>query len=194
MSLDTFSITSEAPHALAQEIRLALDALDLPAGRLSEADLTRVVLAITSRPELFTDLIVDDRESRWWLLLQRTANFEVKLLTWEQDQSSDWHDHSGSSGAFAVTSGRLQEQRRAADLVSVASRTLGPGQHATFGPNHIHDVDYLSGEPAVSIHAYSPPLTSLTFYDRTDFGFVAREVIPEETRSLQRTTQPVLED
>jgi len=46
----------------------------------------------------------------------------------------------------------------------------------------------------VSIHAYSPPLSGLTYYERTRFGFVAREFIEEERRSTFRTTQPHLDD
>ena len=193
MSSDTLDVVSEAPQRRAQEIHLLIESLELPDGRLSESDLERVALAVASRPELFVDLIVDDEQSRWWLLLYKTASFEVKLLTWEKDQSSDWHDHGGSSGVFVVTAGALVERRRSADYVSIGSRAFVAGEHGAFGPNHIHDVDYSSGRPAVSVHAYSPPLTGLTFYDHTEFGFVAREFIPEEDRSLQRTTQPVIQ-
>ena len=58
----------------------------------------------------------------------------------------------------------------------------------------MHDVLHETGEPAVSIHAYSPPLSGLTYYERTRFGFVAREFIEEERRSTFRTTQPHLDD
>jgi hypothetical protein len=46
----------------------------------------------------------------------------------------------------------------------------------------------------VSIHAYSPPLNGLTFYDRTRFGFIAREFIEEERRSTFRSARPIIED
>ena len=46
----------------------------------------------------------------------------------------------------------------------------------------------------MSIHAYSPPLSGLTYYERTRFGFIARELIEEERRSTFRTTQPHLEN
>jgi hypothetical protein len=42
---------------------------------------------------------------------------------------------------------------------------------------------YEAGKPAVSIHAYSPPLSGLTVYDRTRFGFVARDFVNEERRA-----------
>ncbi len=194
MSLRFIDRVSEAPHQRAEEIHAFLEELGLPDTRLSPAQLELVVNAVAARPDLYEDLIVDDRDSRWWLLLFRTPNFEVKLLTWERGQSSDWHDHGGSSGAFRVTSGALRESHRAQDSVSVEKAIFAPGEFASFGTDYVHDVDFESGEPAVSIHAYSPPLSGLTFYDRTPFGFIAREFIEEERRSTFRTTQPVPEE
>ena len=188
MTYDTLQLESEAPTARAEVIRRVLDSLDLGEGRLSGHDLERVALAVASRRELYEDLVVDDETSRWWLLLFRNPAYEVRLLTWENDQSSDWHDHGGSSGVFAVTSGALSERHRAADHVSIETRTFRAGQHGSFGPDHVHDVVFQSGRPAVSIHVYSPPLSGLTYYDHTDFGFVAREFIPEDDRGAQRTT------
>jgi hypothetical protein len=106
-------------------------------------------------------------------------NFEVRLLSWQNDRSSDWHDHGGSSGAFYVADGALSERYRGDDGVAIASRRLAAGQHGAFGPSHVHDVVHAAGRPAVSVHAYSPPLTGLTYYDKRAHGFVAREVVAE---------------
>ena len=43
-------------------------------------------------------------------------------------------------------------------------RTLKEGQGSAFGPRHIHDVANHAAGPATSIHAYSPPMASMTFY------------------------------
>lgn len=159
-----------------------LGQLKLPRGRLPEAGLATLVLAVASRPHFFEDLVVDDPDSRWWMLLHEAENFDLRVLSWERDQETDWHDHGGASGAYAVTSGALVERFRDVDNVSLVSRRIGVGQFATFGPSHIHDVVHGDGAPAISIHAYSPPLSGLTLYDRTRYGFVAREVVPEERR------------
>jgi hypothetical protein len=50
---------------------------------------------------------------------------------------------------------------------------------------------YESGKPAVSIHAYSPPLAGQTNYIHTPFGFIAHEYVQEEQRAASRTTHPV---
>lgn len=127
---------------------------------------------------------MDSPGQRWWLILFRSDAYEVRVLSWEFDQSSGWHDHGGSSGGFVVTRGCLFETSRGADLVSVEERQFVSGDGGGFGPEHVHDVGFVDGKPAVSIHAYSPPLTNLTLYDHTPYGFVAREVVPDDRRGL----------
>lgn len=45
------------------------------------------------------------------------------------------------------------------------SLELAVGAARSFGPGHIHDVRNSSAAPAVSVHAYSPPLTSMQRFD-----------------------------
>ena len=187
MSLDLATIASEAPTSRVMELREFFESLHLPTGRLDEETLEGITNALAARPELFEDLLVDDPVNRWWLQLFATESYEVRLLTWEREQSSDWHDHGGSSGAWSVTAGALYETFRAEDHVSIRDRHYVTGDSGSFGPEHVHDVVYESGTPAASIHAYSPPLSGLTLYDRTRFGFVAREFVLEERRAEQRS-------
>jgi hypothetical protein len=187
MSLNLETISSEAPASRVNELREFFESLQLPTGRLDTATLERITNALAARPDLFEDLLVDDEANRWWLQLFATESYEVRLLTWERDQSSDWHDHGGSSGAWSVTAGTLNETYRAEDHVSVRDRRFVKGDSGSFGPEHVHDVVYESGNPAASIHAYSPPLSGLTVYDRTRFGFVARAFVLEERRAEQRS-------
>jgi hypothetical protein len=188
MPFDSLQLESEAPSDRAEEIHRVLGNLGLPEGPLSHDDLEIVALAIALRGDLYEDLVVDDETSRSWMLLFRNPAYEVRLLTWEREQSSDWHDHGGSSGAFAVTSGVLLERHRGDDHVGVVSGHFGVGQFGAFGPDYVHDIMHGAGSPAVSIHVYSPPLSGLTFYERTEFGFVAKAFVPEEDRSSQRST------
>lgn len=182
--------TSEAPPAESSALRRLFESLSLGEHRLSEADLDRVAVAAASRPDLWGDLVVHDEQERWWLVLYRTANFDVRLMAWEQEQETDWHDHGGSSGAWSVCTGSLREDYRAADHVGTKTRSLGPGSHGSFGADHVHDVSHEAGHPAVSVHAYSPPLTVLTYYERTTFGFVAKEVLDDD----RRVTRPTVTD
>jgi hypothetical protein len=174
---------SEAPRVRAGQVREVLNDLDLSDSRLTINELEMVVLAVASRPELFEDLVIDDETNRWWLQFFKTDNFEVRILGWEVDQRSDWHDHGGSSGVFAVTQGTLFEKYRARDNVSIESRRYEAGQRGSFGPDHVHDMVHESGKPAVSVHAYSPPLTGFTSYVHSPYGFVAEKYVAEEDRS-----------
>ena len=117
MSLSYEQRTSEAPRERAELISEMLSDLALPNGRLTPVQLELVVRAVADRPDLFEDLIIEDEQSRWWLLLYRSPSYEVKLLTWADGQSSDWHDHGGLAGALTVTGGSLIERRRADDGV-----------------------------------------------------------------------------
>lgn len=174
--------TSEAPAERAAALSELVASLALGERRLTPEELEAVCLAVAARGDLWEDLVVDSPERRWWIVLHETASFEVRLLSWEFEQSSGWHDHAGSSGGFVVTAGVLHERYRAEDQCSVGERSFSSGEHGCFGAEHVHDVSHEEGKPAVSVHAYSPPLTRLTMYELTRFGFVAHEVVPDDTR------------
>jgi len=159
-----------------------LGSLRLPDGRLTPNQLEEVPVKVAGRPELWRDLVVDSLEHRWWLILHRSANYDVRLLTWEVDQASDWHDHGGSSGGFVVVDGLLEERYRAVAGAGLRARSLAAGARGSFGPAHVHDMKHGCGRPAVSIHAYSPPLTVLTTYRETPYGLVASGVRPDDER------------
>jgi hypothetical protein len=42
----------------------------------------------------------------------------------------------------------------------------------SFGSKHVHDVQNNWAEPAVSVHAYSPPLTAMRKFELTADGLV----------------------
>lgn len=178
---DTPAARSSRSRAAAIESLLA--GLDLPEGRLTEAALARTVRALGDAAELYGDLVAAAGPHRWWMSLHEAPNLDVRVLSWSEGQDSDWHDHSGSSGAFRVLQGGLLERSRDHDGVSLVSRRIGVGSIVTFGPSHVHEVVHDASAVAVSVHAYSPPLRSLTYYDWTRYGFAAREVVPEERRA-----------
>jgi hypothetical protein len=175
--------SSEAPDSEARGIASTLADLGFDDRRLTPEELERAAGSVAGRPELWSHLVVDSPEERWWIVLYRSDAYEVRLLSWEFDQSSGWHDHGGSSGGFVVTSGVLRERCRGSDLVSIEEHHFNAGDHGSFGPDHLHDVAHETGQPAVSVHAYSPPLERLTMYDPTRYGFVVREVVPDDSRS-----------
>jgi len=167
-------------------IETALRHLAPASGRLSPAQLRSITTQLAAKRELWTDLVVRDPDVRWYLPLHRSNSCDVWLLAWEQGQDTDWHDHGGSSGSFAVAEGSLLEQYRVPSGRRLSSRRLDAGQAVAFGPAHVHDVAHGGAGSAISIHAYSPPLLAMTYYTSTDYGLIARETVaidgPEGSR------------
>ena len=160
-----------------QEISNTLRGMGPAIGRLSGPQLSRITAGLAARRDLWADLVVHDPDVRWYLPLHRSNSCDVWLLAWERGQDTDWHDHGGSSGSFAVADGTLTEQYRAAAGRRLRQRTLQTGEAVAFGPGHVHDVAHQGAGGATSIHAYSPPLMAMTYYTATDFGLIARETV-----------------
>ena len=177
-----WGVSPERQQAIADVMRK----LAPQSGRLSLAQLRAVTVALVERRELWADLVVYDPDVRWYLPLHRSNSCGVWLLAWERGQNTDWHDHGGSSGAFAVASGSLLEQYRVPSGRRLARRELVVGEAVAFGPGHVHDVGHGGSTAAASIHAYSPPLSAMTYYTPTDYGLIARETVaidgPEGSR------------
>jgi rhodanese-related sulfurtransferase/predicted metal-dependent enzyme (double-stranded beta helix superfamily) len=146
-------------------------------GRLSASQLRSVTTTLASRRDLWADLVVRDPDVRWYLPLYRSDVCDVWLLAWESGQDTDWHDHGGSSGSFAVAEGSLIEQYRVTSGRRLSHRRLEVGHAVAFGPGHVHDVAHGGSGSASSIHAYSPPLVAMTYYTSTDYGLIARETV-----------------
>ena len=113
---------------------------------------------------------------RWHQRIYRDQRVDVWLLSWLTDQGTQLHDHGGSAGAFTVVSGRLTEAvyvESGPRAGTLRERTHPAGRNTGFGPRYIHDVRNLDRRPAVSVHAYSSPLSSMNFYD-LDGGGLSR--------------------
>jgi mannose-6-phosphate isomerase-like protein (cupin superfamily) len=138
--------------------------LDLPV-------LVDIVRGIAERPSLWKHRVQFTSANRWWTQLIRDENVDVWLLSWLTTQETEFHDHGGSAAAFTVVQGALAESRigsyGAVDLSHVEASS---GSVQWVGPGVIHDVSNPFAQPAVSIHAYSPPLSSMTYYGRTPDG------------------------
>jgi rhodanese-related sulfurtransferase len=168
-----WGVSAERQQAIAE----VLGALVPPAGRLAPAQLRAVTAGLAARRGLWADLVVRDPDVRWYLPLHRSNSCDVWLLAWERGQDTDWHDHGGSAGSFAVAEGCLAEQYRAPGGRRIARRPLTASEAVAFGPAHVHNVAHGGDGPATSIHAYSPPLMAMTYYRATEYGLIARETV-----------------
>jgi quercetin dioxygenase-like cupin family protein len=102
------------------------------------------------------------------------------------DQDTGFHDHDTSTGAVAVISGRVREERLALGGEPIG-RELGPGESFDFAAHDIHRVLQARDEPAVTLHAYSPPLWRVGAYLVEPDGTLQRHSVSyaEELRPLE---------
>lgn len=120
-------------------------------------------------------------EERWAARLSADEEVDVWLISWVPDRSTELHDHAGSLGALTVLSGALSEFRW--NGRELRERTLSAGDQAAFPLGWVHDVvracDAVAGtagplDPTLSVHAYSPPLTAMSYYEVTGHGALCR--------------------
>ncbi|MGA2529494.1 MAG: rhodanese-like domain-containing protein [Acidimicrobiales bacterium] len=146
-------------------------------GRMSPRQLGALTAAAAANRLLWQGLVVEDAECRWYLRVHRSQTCDLWLLGWMPGQDTDWHDHGGSSGSLCVAEGVLTENFRTSGGHRVRSRQLRATERAIFGPAHVHNVTQCGEAPAVSVHAYSPPLAAMTYYELGPTGLVASETV-----------------
>jgi rhodanese-related sulfurtransferase len=108
-------------------------------------------------------------DRRWYERLYQGPDYDIWVISWLPGQSTGFHDHGASSGAFIVATGTLEEHRPG-EQASV----VYPSEPRAFGPDYAHDVRNAFLAPAISIHAYSPPLSEMNEYDLDGNRLVAR--------------------
>jgi hypothetical protein len=109
-------------------------------------------------------------------LLERTTDLELWLIHWPTDGGLVLHDHGGSSGAFHIVSGALDETSTTRRGQALHDRRLARSEGKFFGPDYVHSVVNSDQTVATSVHAYSPPLTSMNFYRMSPGGLVLSRV------------------
>ncbi|MBV8983682.1 MAG: cysteine dioxygenase family protein [Acidimicrobiia bacterium] len=128
---------------------LEIDQIALIAGGLAASDLWTAHARV-------------DHVRRHHVRLLRTDLYEAWLLGWAPGQHVGMHDHGEAAGAFVVVRGELREVLPESRRSTV---DLGAGSTGVVRRGQLHDVGNASDTPALSIHVYSPPLSTMTFYD-----------------------------
>jgi predicted metal-dependent enzyme (double-stranded beta helix superfamily) len=101
------------------------------------------------------------------------------------DHDTGFHDHDLSSGAVAVIQGAVAEDRLVLGGDPV-TRTFAAGGAFSFSGADIHRVRHAGDAPAVTLHAYSPPLWRMGAYEILAGGELRRHSLSyaEELRPL----------
>jgi predicted metal-dependent enzyme (double-stranded beta helix superfamily) len=168
--------------------RAALAAVPRPRGRqLTSAELQEFVAELADRPELWIDFVRHDSQQRIYEELLSEDHVTAWLICWADEQDTGFHDHDSSAGAVAVVSGCIREERLTINGPR-GDRSFLAGEAFQFSASDIHRVRHTGADPAVSIHAYSPPLVRMGAYEIDDHGVLARHPMSylEELRPLAR--------
>jgi hypothetical protein len=115
-------------------------------------ELAAEVRRLTSTPAEWVARVRLDPEGRWYEQIHMGDDYEL----------------------FGVVWGQLDEHTVAEGAVESAGRAVTQGVVRSFGPRYIHDVRNAetASSVAVSVHAYSPPLSAMTRYDLSPSGLV----------------------
>jgi len=152
---------------------------------MNTQELIAFVQGLATKPESWRHLVEHDRAARTYSELLRDDNVAVWLICWMDEHDTGFHDHDLSSGAVAVADGAVAEDRLALGGPPV-TRVAEAGESFHFTAADIHRVRHVGDQPAVTIHAYSPPLWRMGAYEILDGGELRRHSLSyaEELRPL----------
>lgn len=145
---------------------------------LTLPELTELVRQVAGEVAVGRYPVEFDELNRWSIRLSSDDYADVWLISWTREQSTELHDHAGSLGALTVVRGTLTERYWGVgddlDVPTLRTRRLEPPACVGFPVGHVHDVVNTDQVPAVSVHAYSPPLTAMSYYEVDPVGALRR--------------------
>lgn len=151
-----------------------------PRGRdLSGPELEAFVSELADRPELWIEFVKHDATQRVYEELLSDPHLTAWLICWMDEQDTGFHDHDVSSGAVAVVSGAVREERLTIEGPT-RKDTYRAGGTFHFSASDIHRVSHAGSEPSVTLHVYSPPLLRMGAYVIGEDGVLARHPMSYE--------------
>lgn len=146
-------------------------------GLLTPDELEEIARRIGANRGIWEPLVRVDGERRRFELVYEDDRMDAWVLSWMPGQGTGFHDHDVSSVGLACVQGGVQE-----DWLRFAEPELEfqlrPGDTRCGGPGYIHRVRHAAGEPAVTIHVYSPSLDAVGQYRIDEQGVMRREPAP----------------
>jgi len=151
-----------------------------PQAGLPQAELAATLDDWAEDDQAWRHLIRHDAQERVYALVHRDADVELYLVCWMPGHDTGFHDHDHSSAAITVLDGAITEERLSLSAGAV-TRQLDKGTTVTIAKEAIHRVRHAGTKPAVTLHAYSPPLSRVGTYEVADDGALLRHPRPAET-------------
>jgi quercetin dioxygenase-like cupin family protein len=153
---------------------------------LTIEELEQFVTSLASSRERWAHLVRHCSDVRVYEQIWDDEDVNAWVICWSEDQDTGFHDHDLSAAAIAVISGAVREDRLRLGS-SPRSQVIRGGASFSVPPVAIHRVMHSGTAPAVTIHAYSPPLARTGVYRVGAGGELQREslTLEEELRAEQ---------
>ena len=149
-------------------------------GVLNPEELEDVARRIAENADIWEPLVRVDGERRRFELVYEDDRMDAWVLSWMPGQGTGFHDHDVSSLGLVCVQGSVKEAWLRFGVPELEFR-LGPGDTRRGAPGYIHRVQHAIGEPAVTIHVYSPRLDAVGQYRVDEQGVMRREPAPGRT-------------
>jgi hypothetical protein len=146
---------------------------------LTLSELEQFAQDLVDSPHLWEHLVRHTDDVRVFELIWDDEDVNAWVICWSEDQDTGFHDHDISGAAISVISGHVREDRLSLSGPP-RSRIAGAGTTLTVPPVAIHRVLHAGDAPAVTIHAYSPPLARTGAYRTGPDGELERETLSLE--------------
>jgi predicted metal-dependent enzyme (double-stranded beta helix superfamily) len=156
---------------------------------LAPEQLEQFVARLASEPARWRHLVRHEHDVRVYEQICGDEHINAWLICWSDEQDTGFHDHDESAGAIAVLRGRVRDERLAIGSAPQVREFEAP-QRFNIAPNAIHRVVHAGHEPAITLHAYSPPLIRMGAYRIGREGELEREALSCE-QELRAKRSPI---
>ncbi len=146
---------------------------------LTPHELERFVSSLVETPTLWRSHVHHEETMRVYEQIWESEHVNAWVICWSEDQDTGFHDHDESAAGVAVISGMVREERLRLGAPP-SERVAGPGAVFSMPAEAIHRVLHHGRGPAVTIHAYSPPLRRTGAYRVGPDGELERESLSFE--------------
>jgi mannose-6-phosphate isomerase-like protein (cupin superfamily) len=141
---------------------------------LNSTELRAFATRLANEPERWAHLLDANSDERVYELIWDDEDVNAWIIVWNEDSDTGFHDHDESAAGITVIAGAVREDRLSLGGLPRV-RLFSEGDTFTVEPSAIHRVLHAGSRPAVTIHAYSPPLRRMGSYSVTEDGVLERE-------------------
>jgi quercetin dioxygenase-like cupin family protein len=141
---------------------------------LNSPELHAFAAQLADEPERWAHVLDASCKERVFELIWDDDDVNAWVIVWNEDSDTGFHDHDVSAAGISVIAGTVREDRLSLGGLPRV-RLFSRGDTFTVEPTAIHRVLHAGDGPAVTIHAYSPPLRRMGAYRVDEEGVLERD-------------------